>query len=240
MALYTLSDLHLSLSADKPMDVFGTRWQNHLEKLSENWNSTIGEDDLVIVGGDISWAMYLEDAKEDFAFLNSLNGKKLLSRGNHDYWWSSKSKLNTFLKDNGFGTINFLQNDAFLWEDTVISGTRGWICPGCENFSSSDEPIYERELIRLSLSLDDAEKIKKENPHIKRMVTVLHYPPFSQNDIPDEKIVEILSSHGTDICLYGHLHGPSCENSFTGDAAGIKFILSSCDHLSFTPYKLDD
>ncbi len=240
MALFAMSDLHLSLSADKPMDIFGFRWQNHLEKLSENWNKTVTSNDLVIVGGDISWAMYLEDAKEDFAFLNSLNGKKLLIRGNHDYWWESKAKLSAFIEENGFDTINFLQNDAFIWEDTIISGTRNWIVPETDGFSSKDKPIYERELIRLSLSLDASEKLKSANPQINRTIAVLHYPPFSYKDAVDKKIEKILLSHSVKVCLFGHLHGPSCENAFTGDKNGIKYILTSADHLSFTPYKLDD
>ncbi len=239
MAIFAMSDLHLSLSADKPMDIFGPSWHNYMDRIYDNWQKRVSRDDLVIVGGDTSWAMYLDEAKEDFSFLNSLNGHKLLVRGNHDYWWSGYSKLCAFTKDNCFNTISFLQNNAFLWKNTVISGTRGWIVPNDASFSSSDAKIYERELIRLELSLSSAQNLKTENPDISRHIAVLHYPPLSAG-IVDKGIETLLHSYGVTDCIYGHLHGPSCNQAYAGTIHDVQYSLTSCDHLSFTPLKLDE
>jgi len=239
MAIFAMSDLHLSLSADKPMDVFGSLWHNYMDRIYENWQESISPGDLVIIGGDISWAMYLEQAKDDFCFLNSLNGHKLLVRGNHDFWWSSYAKLKAFAKDNGFDTISFLQNDAFLWQDAVISGTRGWLIPGDSSFSASDAKIYEREIIRLKLSLLSAQSKKKENPAVTRHIAALHYPPVLPDGTLDTGISTLLKYFGVTECIYGHLHGPSCAHGFSGTIDDVRYALTSCDHLSFTPYKLD-
>ncbi len=240
MAIFAMSDLHLSLSANKPMDVFGTSWHNYMDRIYDNWQRVVSPNDLVIVGGDTSWAMYLGEAKEDFSFLNSLNGHKLLIRGNHDYWWESYAKLNAFTSENGFSTISFLQNDAYLWQNTVISGTRGWLTPKDSSFTSSDVKIYERELIRLELSLSSAEKIKEENPDVSRHIAVLHYPPVMADGTADEKIAALFSSFGVTDCIYGHLHGPSCAKGFCGNIHNVRYALVSCDHLLFTPFKLDE
>lgn len=239
MALYAMSDLHLSLSADKPMDVFGSAWHNYMERIHDNWHSCVSADDLVIVGGDISWAMYLEDAFEDFKFLNELPGRKLLVRGNHDYWWESLAKLKAFVSSNGFDTVSFLQNDAFVFKHTVISGTRGWTIPSSDSFAVSDGKIYDRELIRLELSLRAAKKLKDSDASVRRHIAVLHYPPVSPAGIPDEGIASLLRSFGVTGCIYGHLHGPACSESFTGVADGIEYALVSADHLSFKPCNLD-
>ena len=236
MALYAMSDLHLSLSAEKPMDIFGSAWHNYMEKIDANWRSLITDDDLVIVGGDISWAMYIEEANKDFEFLNLLPGKKLLVRGNHDYWWTSYSKLRQYVASNGFDTISFLQNDSFVYENTVISGTRGWLIPSSESFGSKDSGIYERELIRLELSLKSAVSNSDEG---MRRIAVLHYPPISSEGVPDEKISELLRRYGVTKCVYGHLHGYACSESFSGVADGIEYALVSADHLQFNPYNLD-
>ena len=238
MAIFAISDLHLSLSADKPMDVFGSAWHGYMDRIRENWQKNVTPDDLVIIAGDISWAMYLDEAKEDFSFLNSLNGHKLLVRGNHDFWWSSFAKLKAFTKDKGFDTISFLQNDAFVWQNTVISGTRGWLTPGDAPFSESDARIYERELIRLELSLKSAQKLK--NNSISRHIVAVHYPPVSSDGIPDEGIASLLAAFGVTDCIYGHLHGPSCAQGFSGTSGDVRYALTSCDHLSFTPFKLDE
>ena len=144
MALYAMSDLHLSHSVKKPMDIFGPSWHNYMDRIKSGWTKTVSNDDTVIVGGDISWGMYLEEAREDFEFINALPGKKLLLRGNHDYWWESLAKLKAFLKENGFHSIEFLQNDAYLFEGRVICGTRGWITPQSDGFGAKDRKIYER------------------------------------------------------------------------------------------------
>lgn len=239
MALFAMSDLHLSLSADKPMDVFGSAWHNYMERIYTNWCSAVSCDDLVIVGGDISWAMYLDEAIEDFKFLNSLPGRKLLIRGNHDYWWDSLAKLKSFVASHGFDTISFLQNDAFVYENTVISGTRGWTIPSSDSFGASDAKVYERELIRLELSMRSGEAHKKNAASPLRHIAVLHYPPVSADGVPDSAVASILKKYGVTKCIYGHLHGPAAGDSFSGTSDGIEYALVSADHLGFKPCNLD-
>lgn len=235
MALFAMSDLHLSLSADKPMDVFGYTWHNYMEKIRSLWCETVSEDDLVIVGGDISWAMYLGDAVDDFRFLNELPGRKLLIRGNHDYWWESLSKLKAFTSANGFDTIGFLQNDAFVWDNTVIAGTRGWLIPASDSFKAEDRKIYERELIRLDLSLKSAQSLA---PDMEKLA-VFHYPPLKNDGSPDSSVSKILHTYNVRRCIYGHLHGTVAKESFSGVADGIEYRLVSADYLNFKPYNLD-
>ena len=235
MALYAMSDLHLSLGVEKPMDVFGNSWHNYMDRIKFQWNKTVGKDDSVIVGGDISWGMYLDEAKEDFKFLNSLPGKKILLRGNHDYWWISLSKLRKFLSDNSFDTIEFLQNDAIISEDKVICGTRGWILPQSDGFTGKDKKIYERELIRLSLSLEKGKKISDG----REIIAVFHFPPVRPDGSVDPSIGEVLRKNSVRHCLYGHLHGHVAKSAFVGEADGIDFRLVSADFLDFTPYNLD-
>lgn len=240
MALYAMSDLHLSFSCDKPMDVFGAGWQNYTERIFENWTGTVKDNDLVIVGGDISWAMYLEDTYEDFQFLNSLPGKKLLLRGNHDYWWMSIAKMKAFFEGNGFDTVSFLQNDAVCFGDSLIAGTRGWLLPSNDGFGSTDRKIYERELIRLELALEAMAKLEeKSEVKAKRRIAVFHYPPFDKDNIPDSRITELLSRYSVTDCLYGHLHGLACKGAFNGKYGGINFALTSADFLEFRPLNLD-
>ncbi|MBR5505070.1 MAG: metallophosphoesterase [Clostridia bacterium] len=239
MAVYAMSDLHLSLSADKPMDIFGSAWHNYMERIYDNWCSCVSSDDLVIVGGDISWAMYLEEAVEDFKFLHSLPGHKLLVRGNHDYWWESLAKLKAFTQANGFDSVSFLQNDAFVWQGSVISGTRGWIVPSLDSFTASDRKIYDRELIRLELSLKAAQRIAELDASITRRIAVLHYPPIGASREVDPSVAKLLEMYGVDICLYGHLHGPARSECFSGESGGVTYALVSADHLAFTPCNLD-
>ena len=231
MALYAMSDLHLSLSADKPMDVFGSSWHNYMERIRTHWSETVTDADMVIVGGDISWAMYLEEAYEDFKFLNELPGKKLLLRGNHDYWWEGISKLKNYMASNGFDSVCFLQNDAYVWDNTVIAGTRGWLIPSSDSFSSDDRKIYERELIRLDLSLKSAQKLA---PDMEKLA-VFHFPPLKNDGSVDGAISEILHSYNVTRCIYGHLHGIVAQNSFSGIADGIEYKLVSADYLNFKP-----
>ncbi|MBE7049834.1 MAG: serine/threonine protein phosphatase [Ruminococcaceae bacterium] len=235
MALYAMSDLHLSLGVEKPMDVFGNSWHNYMKKIKFQWNKTVGKDDTVIVGGDISWGMYLDEAKEDFAFLNSLPGKKILLRGNHDYWWESLSKLRAFLLKNSFDTIEFLQNDAMVVQEKVVCGTRGWILPQSDGFTGKDRKIYERELIRLSLSLEKGKKISEG----REVICVFHFPPLKSDGSLDPSIGEILHKNSVKRCLYGHLHGQVAKSAFEGVSEGIEFRLVSADFLEFTPYNLD-
>ena len=239
MALFALSDLHLSLGTDKPMDVFGASWHNYVNRIRENWIKTVRCNDLVIIGGDVSWATYLNEAKKDFEFVNSLPGKKLIIKGNHDYWWESITKLNKSLADWGFDSISFLHNDFFTYENFSIGAARGWIVPKSDNFKKEDEKIYERELIRLSLSFDKMEKAQtqcEENETVR--IAVFHFPPVNSLGECDEKILELLKKYNVKKCIYGHLHGEGIKTSFNGNAQGIDFYLTSADYLGFTPLRI--
>ena len=162
MALYAIADLHLPLGIDKPMDIFGSAWENYVERLADNWQSSVKNDDTVILAGDFSWATYLEQSTKDFEYLHSLNGKKILLKGNHDYWWTTMNKLKEFTEKNNFSDITFMQNNSFKYEDIAICGTRGWIHPAWDNFGAEDRKIFDREVLRLELSLNS---VKDYNEH---------------------------------------------------------------------------
>lgn len=233
MALYAISDLHLALSVDKPMDIFGVRWTGYMDRLKCYWEETVSEADTVIIPGDISWATYLDQAVADFRFIDCLPGKKIISKGNHDYWWNTINKLTMFLEKNEFKTINFMHNNSFELENYVICGTRGWKCPGDADFSGDDQKIYSRELKRLELSLENAEKIKNG----KKLIVALHYPPFNGKMQPSG-FVDMMQDHDVRICLYGHLHGDSINNAVTGEINSIDFRLISADFLCFKPVEI--
>lgn len=233
MSLYAISDLHLALSVDKPMDIFGDRWKNYMEKIKTLWEQTVSCDDYVVLPGDISWATYLEQAYNDFSFIDNLPGRKIISKGNHDYWWTTMNKLQKFLNDNGFTTINFMHNNSFMLNGAVLCGTRGWKCPGDTDFSCEDQKIFNRELQRLELSLKSVQNENNEN-----IIVALHYPPFDPKGQPSE-FVEIMRKYNVKICLYGHLHGESFRNAVCGQIMGIDFKLISADYLNFRPIKID-
>jgi predicted phosphohydrolase len=232
MSIYAISDLHLALGIDKPMDVFGERWTNYMDKLKREWTDTVSEGDFVVVPGDISWATYLEQAFEDFRFINGLPGKKIISKGNHDYWWTTLSKLNKFMESNEFSTIEFMHNNSFHIESAVICGTRGWKCPGDDDFSAEDRKIYNRELQRLELSLKSLSKTREE-----AVIVALHYSPFNSKRQKSE-FIDILKKYEVKTCVYGHLHGESCNNAVEGWVDDIDFKLISSDHLNFKPLLL--
>ncbi|MDP4093888.1 MAG: metallophosphoesterase [Bacillota bacterium] len=232
MAVFAISDLHLALSVDKPMDIFGNRWAGYMQRIKDMWDMKISEDDYVIIPGDISWATYLEQAFEDFTFIEGLKGKKIISKGNHDYWWTTISKLNKFLKDNNFLSISFMQNNSFKVEDCILCGTRGWKLPGDEDFDSEDKKIYLRELQRLELSLKSSPKEPGN-----RLIAAMHYPPFNSKGEPSQ-FVELMQSYNVDICIYGHLHGEGFKNAVTGIINNIDFRLVSADYLFFEPVRL--
>jgi len=232
VSIYAISDLHLALSIDKSMDIFGTQWSDYMTRLTSEWMQNVCEDDTVIIPGDISWATYLDQAVEDFRFIDGLPGRKIISKGNHDYWWTTASKLEKFLKGNNLSTISFMHNNSFKLGKIILCGTRGWKCPGDEGFSREDRKIYERELQRLELSLKSA--VAAEDATI---FAALHYPPFNSRKEPTE-FVDIMRKYNVDTCLYGHLHGEGFRNAFTGKQDGIEFLLVSADYLKFKPYKL--
>ncbi len=234
MALYAISDLHLPIGVDKPMDIFGSNWENYVLRLEKNWKNIVTDDDTVVINGDISWAMYLEESIPDFAFIERLPGKKVISKGNHDYWWTTMSKLSKFLEENEFKSIEFMQNNAIMYNDIAICGTRGWSYLGNGDASEDDKKIYERELGRLELSINDA---KKHNP--EKIIVFFHYPPIN-TDLAETGFTKILKDNNVDLCLYGHLHNAKRQNIVEGEHSGVKYMLVSCDYRDFMPVKLCD
>lgn len=228
MSVFAISDLHLSLSTDKPMDVFGTHWENYVEKLEKNWNRVVKPEDLVLIPGDISWAMYLEETNADLSFIHRLNGTKLLGRGNHDYWWTTLRKMEEYVAEHKLGSIEFLKNTAYLWGETAICGTRGWSIAHSGS-SDEDKKIYERERQRLILSLEQARSKKT-----KEIIVMLHYPPIEENGVSNG-FLDILKEYRVSECLYGHLHAAAHRTAPQGDFDGVKLRLVSCDYLQFTP-----
>lgn len=223
MHIYAIGDLHLSFSQEKPMDVFGESWRGHTERIERAWRDTVGAEDLVIIPGDISWAMQLSAALPDLSFIGRLPGTKLLLRGNHDYWWSSVTQVRASLAPGMYA----LQNDAFPFGDACICGTRGWACPGSAAFDSQDQKIYERELQRLSLSLGKAEPGKT-------LVVMTHYPPFSEKN-RSSGFTELLEQAGCTLAVYGHLHGAAHKSAFEGEQNGVAYRCVAADYLQFTP-----
>jgi predicted phosphohydrolase len=232
MAIFAISDPHLALSVDKPMDIFGARWANYMEKLETRWRESVGSQDTVIMPGDISWATYLEDACADFRFIDSLPGHKIISKGNHDYWWTTASKLDAFIMNKCFTTISFLHNNSFRIGNTVICGTRGWSIPGDDGFSQEDRKIYIRELNRLELSLKSADVGEGD-----RLIAAMHFPVCNSKGVFSD-FLDIMKRYGVNICIYGHLHSESLLTAFEGIKDGIEFRLVSADHLKFEPLRL--
>lgn len=232
MAIYAIADLHLALGIDKPMDIFGGKWSNYMDKLKTNWLSTVGEGDCVIIPGDISWATYLENAYEDFKYLDELPGRKIISKGNHDYWWTTSSKLNKYLDANKLNTLSFMHNNSFQIDEIFICGTRGWKCPGDEDFKKDDEKIYHREVDRLELSIKSVKD--QEN---KRKIVFMHYPPVTQK-CPNTDFIKVMNKYGITECYYGHLHGEGIKGAVEGVYQGINLKLVSADYLNFTPFQV--
>lgn len=229
MKVYAISDLHLSFSTDKPMDIFGEKWENYEEKIRENVENTVADDDLLIIAGDLSWAMQLEETEKDFDYIGNLKGTKIVVRGNHDYWWKSISGIRERLEPKN---VFALQNDSLKFDKFVVAGTRGWVVPEKgKGMSEQDEKIYKRELIRLEMALQDASKKKNEND---LLITVLHFPPFNST-LEDSDFTKLLEQYNVDICVYGHLHGKTKYSITSTEKNGIKYILSSCDKIGFRP-----
>ena len=232
MKLFAISDLHLSGHDPKPMDIFGAGWQNHWEKIMTDWQRRVTDDDLVLIGGDISWAMQLEAAQVDLDAIGTMPGKKLLLRGNHDYWWGSLSRVRSAMPEGMY----VLQNDAWVFDHMVIAGTRGWNIPGGNHTSDQDRKIYARELQRLELSLKDAQRKRSEG---MRLVAMLHFPPFDEQHRPSA-VTELLEQYGVSLVVYGHLHGGHIRQAFEGELRGIQYRLVSCDKLNFALCCLDE
>lgn len=225
MALFAIADLHLSLGANKPMDVF-EGWRNYVARLEENWRRIVGPQDTVVIAGDISWAMKLEETERDFTFLQSLPGKKVLLKGNHDYWWSTRSKIDTYLTQQGFDTLRVVHNDSYPVGQFAVCGTRGWLYNAA---SDEDIKIVNREVGRLNASIDHAVKMGLEP------IVFLHYPPVYDGMVCEE-ILQVLLSRGIRKCYFGHIHGAqAAKRAVTGEYKGIELHLISCDYLGFTP-----
>lgn len=228
MALYALGDTHLSFGSNKPMDVFGSGWTNHVERLRQGF-AQIKDDDTVVLCGDLSWGMSLEEAKEDFAFLNSLPGKKLLLKGNHDYWWTTAAKMERFFRENGFDTLSILHNNCGFYSDIALCGTRGWFYE--EDRGAHSAKIFNRELMRLEASLKAGGEREK--------LCFLHYPPVYQGYRCGE-IMQLLERYDVKLCCYGHLHGGSHRLAVCGLVNGVDYQLVSGDYLGFCPKKIID
>ena len=226
--VYAIGDLHLSLSVpNKAMDVFGARWKDHANRIKEAWQDVVREDDLVLIPGDISWAMYLSDAIADLNLIGGLNGTKLIMRGNHDYWWQSVTKVRTVLPKGTYA----LQNDVFLFGDLFLCGTRGWTVPESAHFrESTDRKLYERELIRLDLSLNGV-------PKDAQAIGMLHYPPFSEAG-EKSAFAKRFEEAGVKNVVYGHLHGASLRYAFNGEKDGVTYHCVSADFLNFVPKQI--
>lgn len=225
MKIFAISDLHLSFGANKPMEVFGGQWENYLPKIVADWQQKVADDDVVLIAGDISWAMKLEQTAEDFAFLQALPGKKIITRGNHDFWWSSISAVRAVLPDGIFA----LQNDAILLGNTIFCGTRGWAVPENGVFETAqDEKIFRREVIRLELCLESAKRLQTNNQDI---VVMIHFPPV--NSVRDDsEFSELFERFGVQKVVYGHLHGKKARADLMFEKNGVQYFLTSCDQLS--------
>ena len=232
MSIYAIGDLHLSFDEriQKPMDIFGDLWADHSARVSENWRGTVRDGDTVLIPGDVSWGLRLDEALADFRWIHELPGRKVITKGNHDLWWTSINKMNQMFDD-----ILFLQNHCYAvpGTETVICGTRGWICPGTEGFDEHDRKIYDRELIRLEFSLEEAKSMGARD-----IIAALHYPPTNDKLQPSD-FTEMLSRYGVNTCVYGHLHGTvNFGRGLQGTMNGVEYRLVSLDYLESMPEKI--
>lgn len=229
MSIYAISDLHLSFNTNKPMDIFG--WNNYEEKISQDWRTNVKEEDLVLLTGDFSWEMKLENTYKDFQFINNLPGKKLLLKGNHDLWWTTLKRMREFLKEKEFNNIDFIYNNSYEFENYIIAGTRGWNLVS-ENID--DKKIKDRELLRLENSIiDGIQKYGEDKP----IIVCMHYPPLLK-DLKNNEFTKILEKYNVKYCLYGHLHGKSHINVFDGIYNNVNYKMVSCDYTGFKLIKI--
>ncbi len=225
MAVYAIADLHLSLGTDKPMDVF-EGWNNYTERIRKNWQKLITPDDTVVIAGDISWAMSINNTYNDFDYINKLNGRKIIIKGNHDYWWTTKSKMDKYLAQNGFDTISVLHNNYYVADGLALCGSRGWFY---DAETDDDMKILMREVGRLRMSIEPAIKAGYEP------IVFLHYPPI-YNNMACREITDVLREYNIRKCFYGHIHGRNAsKRAFIGECEGIRYELISCDRLGFMP-----
>lgn len=232
MKVFAISDLHLSINNDKPMDIFGPVWEGYLEKIEKDWDEKVGDDDLVLIAGDISWAMRLKEAKMDLEYLSNLKGKKVIIKGNHDYWWSAIGSVRAELTNNTFA----IQNDAIKFDNVIVCGSRGWALPENGVFESSqDEKIYNRELIRMELSLKSMQAIREEGD---KVIVMTHFPPFNFK-CEDSELTRMFERFQVDHVVFGHLHSYDKKQKMQIIKNGIKYYLTSCDLLNNELLEID-
>ena len=210
MSIYAIGDLHLSFDTSKPMDIFGDNWKDHENKIKNDWIEKVKQDDLVLLPGDFSWAMNLKDTYKDFCYLNELPGRKIMLKGNHDYWWNSLKKLNEFVEENNFKDIYFLHNNSYEFKGKIIAGTRGW---NLGLLNEEDKAIINRELIRLELSIQDGIKKYGED---KEIIVCMHYPPTNKELLENSDFIKLMQKYGVKKCIYGHLHGEALVDVVEG------------------------
>lgn len=222
MRVFAISDLHLSVNNPKPMDIFGPAWENYVDKIFADWKSKVGEEDIVLLAGDFSWAMKLEDSVADFEMLSNLPGKKVIIRGNHDYWWKSISAVRKILPPNFYA----IQNDAIKFKNVIICGTRLWNLPDDKKkFTEEDDKIYKRELIRLRMTLENAKTLQTDERD--KIVCMLHYPPYTNKE-EDNEITAMMEEFGVTAVVYGHIHAYTKQNLLL-EKNGVTYYLTSCD-----------
>ncbi len=224
MSLFAIADTHLSFGTDKPMDIF-RGWSDYAQRLERNWKSVVTEKDTVVIPGDISWAMSFQQARADFEFLHNLPGQKIILKGNHDYWWNTKKKMDLFLQSEGFDTIKILHNNTYTVDRFALCGSRGWFY---DAQGEQDVKVLLREAARLERSIEEGKKTGLE------IIVFLHYPPIMSGEVCEE-IINVLKRHDVKRCYYGHLHGESIKRSVTDVVDDIRFSLVSADFLEFCP-----
>ena len=229
MGIFAIGDLHLPGGDDKPMQVFGTHWEGHWDKIRADWRGRVTDADIVLIPGDISWAMHMENALPDLLSIGELPGRKILLRGNHDYWWGAITRVRDALPQGMYA----LQNDALVLDGVAFCGSRGWTCPQSEG--SEDARLYARELIRLRLSLERARQLQPQG----RLVALTHFPPLLEGG-GETPVSALMTEFGVDDVVYGHLHGGSIHSAFTGTVGGVRYHFTSCDGLGFQLYALPD
>lgn len=235
MSIFAIGDLHLSFHENKPMSVFGENWEGYEQKIKQDWINQVKEEDLVLLPGDFSWSMHLKDTLEDFTYLKQLPGKKILLKGNHDYWWTTVTSMRNFLQQNQLENIDFLHNNSYEFEGKIIVGTRGWT----QSEDLEDKRLVERELLRLELSMQEGIKKYGEN---KPMIVCMHYPPITNFNLQNKEksqFVKLMKKYPVKQCLYGHLHSSSIKDAIEGNIEGIEFKLVSADGLAFQLYQVN-
>jgi len=232
MKIWAISDLHLSINSNKPMDIFGPVWEDYLNIIEKDWQEKVEEDDVVLIAGDISWAMRLHEARADLDYLGKFKGHKVIIKGNHDYWWGSIGELRNNLTEKTYA----IQNDAIRIGDIVICGSRGWTIPDNMVFGDpQDEKIYRRELIRMDLSLRTMQQLRQEGD---KVVVMTHFPPFNYR-IDNNEMLELFEKYHVDAVVYGHLHNEDKKQKMKFERNGIKYYLTSCDLLGNSLVEID-